>query len=220
MPKRTSVKPASGSKPKTPSGLRSEIQFEDDVEIGRDAPDHGMDDSFAGDTTHGNGDFGGDQSFDNDHPSMSHSNLSFTALAQDDDANMSEEEEPQSSPPAKNAKGKQRAVQQESEDNEENGNMEDDIATGMDAIDQQDDDEEEESLPKPVKKGRKAPPSNAEPPKKRARNAASKRQRNVPRVSTYGMLVLNSECIFVLICPQKTSTRMVCVEVNGNTTLL
>ncbi|KIJ26429.1 hypothetical protein M422DRAFT_180332 [Sphaerobolus stellatus SS14] len=180
---RSSAKPNGGSKPKTPSGLRSQLHFEDDVELGRDALEYPMDDSFAGDTTHANTDYGGeDQSFENDQPSMSHSNLSFTELARDEEdnlPNMSEDDDDEEEPAPSTSRGKQRSVQQESDG--EDHPIEDEIADVMDAIDQ----EPEEDLPpsKPIKKTRKAPPTDSEPPKKRPRKGETKKDKKQPRIN-------------------------------------
>ncbi|KAF8511134.1 hypothetical protein BU17DRAFT_69755 [Hysterangium stoloniferum] len=189
-PRRSSLKPRSTSQPLHPSRLRNEVQLDDDEE-------HSSPRAANKSYTNGNRsqagamediDFSGNNvSYEHeDDPSLSHNNLSFTALAEEEDEPILDMDNRMSSTPPRDVKGKrkQRVVESDSD-------MEEEITAGMEAIDQAvSDGEEEVDEPRP--------PSSHKPTSVQGRNGLDSKQtkkatkppqpkyvRKQPRISIY-----------------------------------
>lgn len=120
---------------------------------------------------------------ENGSPSpSSRGNISFTALAQDVEDDIPENEDDQSPVSSRADKGKGHVRDSGDEDSE----LEEDIATGLQELDDVfEDKEHSEPVPsnKKARGHRGLSPSNSEPPNKKTR---SKRANKQPRISMYG----------------------------------
>lgn len=187
-PRRSSVNKGRSSKPHNPSGLRTELHNESN-EFGRNGTDRSFNDSFDDANVE-------EQPFlENQQQLISNSNLSFTALAQDEDDNnrrlfdRDDDKENQSSPSTRRTNGR-RGVSLST--NGDDDLVEDEIAEELRKIDHIFGDDNEETGEElqfnkkkkatTVRKANDAPDS--EPATKRIKRAAPTKKQ--PRISIYG----------------------------------
>ncbi|KAF8495308.1 Mif2/CENP-C like-domain-containing protein [Gautieria morchelliformis] len=175
--------------PRHPSRLRKEVQDDEDNDRGPTTGSGRGIFTRIGHDHENTGYPGGDDLLENDSPSpSSRGNVSFTALAQEDDDKVSEEDD-QSPVSSRADKGKRRAEVQDF--GEEDAGIEEEIAAGLqeieDVYEEQDEDE-----PGPSRKksriDKDLSTSDSEPPNKPSRKVQPKRTKKKPRISMYDTL--------------------------------